>query len=405
MFGRGVREKSIRIIICMMLVICLGMPCFALADTVDDGAGTGTQTEDVQGEDGNGEGTGEETGGADDIEVIDMTPEPKPSITSALDQEIFEVEGRTVNADITYSKMLKRIKKKRVIVKREYRALAKQKMYGYDTFQGAASDGTYAYHVMCCNAKQKCKVVKIRVSTGRVVKVSGPLKIGHGNDATYDYNKNELVTTYKRGQTRYVAVIDPYTLKLKRYQKLNFPDKIRGTSKSSTRSIKGIAAIAYDKSTGNFIGRVKKRRSFIVIDGDYNVIGYIRAKSYKDYLCQTIECTDKVILHAQSPQKKGQKYNIISVYDYQGNYLATIRTARSGREIESIYRVGKELFAGEYHSHYKTKTKYVKKKVKVRNKKGKVVRTKKGKVKYKKKKIKVKYKVLYRDNHIYKIDL
>ena len=61
--------------------------------------------------------------------------------------------------------------------------------------------------------------------------------------------------------------------------------------------------------------------------------------------------------------------------------------------------------AGQYHSHYKTKTKYVKKKVKVRNKKGKVVRTKKGKVKYKKKKVKIKYKKFYRDNHIYKIDL
>lgn len=403
--GRGVGKKSIRIIICMALVICLGMPYFAAADTADDGAGTGVQTEDVQGGDGTGVDPGEETGSADDIEVIDMTPVSKPSITSALDRQILGVEGRTVRADISYRKMLKKVKKKKVVVKREYRSLAKQKMYGYDTFQGAASDGKYAYHVMCCEKKQKCKIAKIRVSTGHVVKVSGPLKIGHGNDATYDYSRKELVTTYKRGQTRYVAVIDPKTLRLKRYQKLHFPEKIPGLNKKSTKAIKGIAAIAYDKSTGNFIGRIKKWRSFIVIDRDYNVIGYIHAKSYKDYLCQTIECTDKVILHAQSPQKKGQKFNIISVYDYDGNYLATIKTARSGREIESIYRVGKKLYAGEYHSHYKTKTKYVKKKVKVRNKKGKVVRTKKGKVKYKKKKVKIKYKKFYRDNHIYKIDL
>lgn len=399
----------------MALTISLCMPCFAAADTVDNGNdnGAGTQNEEittggegsgVEGEGGEGDGSQTDAEAIADIEVVDMTP-AKPSITSALDSKIFQVEGRTVKADITYSKMVKKIKKKKRIVKKEYRSLAKQKMYGYDTFQGAASDGTYAYHVMCCEKTQKCKIAKIRVSTGKVVKVSKALKIGHGNDATYDYRRKELVTTYKRGQTRYVAVIDPKTLKLKRYQKLHFPKRIPGLNKKSTDAIKGIAAIAYDKSTGNFIGRIKKWRSFIIIDGDYNVIGFIKARSYKDYLCQTIECTDKVILHAQSPQKKGQKYNIISVYDYNGNYMATIKTARSGREIESIYRVGKKLYAGEYYSHYKTKTKTVTKKVKVRNKKGKVVRTKSGKVKYKKKKVKVKYQKFYRDNYIYKIGL
>lgn len=402
------------------------MPGAALADTVtpgdggsgvtEPGAGSGTGTEDPGTEDpgtddpGNDNpGTGDPGEGGDgydpdDIEVIDMTPE-LPEITAALDKLILQIEGKTVRADISYRKMLKKIKKKKVVVKREYRSLANQKMYGYDTFQGAASDGKYAYHILCCEKTQKCKVAKVRVSTGKVVKVSRPLKIGHGNDATYDYAREELVTTYKRGQTRWLAVIDPKTLKLKRYQKMHFPKKVPGLNKKSTDAIKGVAAIAYDKRTGNFIGRIKKWRSFIIMDGDYNVIGFIKAKKYKDYLCQTIECTDKVILHAQSPQKKGQKFNIISVYDYEGNYLATIRTARSGREIESIYRVGRTLYAGEYYSHYKTKTKYVKKKVKVRNKKGKVVRTKSGKIKYKKKKVKVKYKKFCRDNYIYKIGL
>ena len=403
----------------MAMTISLCMPCFAAADTVDNGNdnGAGTQNEEVTtggengGEDSGAEGEGGEGDGSQtdaeaiaDIEVVDMTP-ASPSITKALDQQLFRVEGKTVKADITYNKMVKRVKKRKTIVKKEYRSLAKQKMYGYDTFQGAASDGKYAYHLICCNAKQKCKVVKIRVSTGKVVKVSKALKIGHGNDATYDYKRKELVTTYRNGQTRWLSIIDPKTLKLKRYQKMHFPERVPGMTKKATKAVIGITGIAYDKKRGRFYGRVNKRCSFLVIDGDYNVIGVIKMKKYKNYLSQAIECTDKVILHAQSPKKSGQKYNIISVYDRKGNYMATIRTARSGREIESIYRVGKKLYAGEYYSHYKTKTKTVTKKVKVRNKKGKVVRTKSGKVKYKKKKVKVKYQKFYRDNYIYKIGL
>ena len=325
------------------------------------------------------------------------------STTADLDQSFLDAaaSGKTISADVTYKKM---VKKKRVR-KREYRSLSKQKMYGYDTFQGAASDGTYSYHVLYNRKKEKCKIIKVRVSSGRVCKVSKALKIGHGNDATYDYARKEVVTTYKRGQTRYLAIIDPVTLKLKRYQKIHIPKKIPGMTAADTRAIKGVAAIAYDRETGNFIGRIKKRRSFIVMDKDYNAIGFIPAKSYKKYMCQTIECVGGVILHAQSPQLKGQKYNIISVYDFKGNYLATIRTTRGGKEIESIYRAGSKIYAGEYFSYNKVKTKTVTKKVKARNKYGKVIYKKNGKVKYKKKKVKVKYTKLYRDNYIMKIGI
>ena len=325
--------------------------------------------------------------------------------TEALDSKLLDVEGLTVKADISYKKITIKTKKVNKTVKREYRWLARQKMYGYDTFQGAASDGTFAYQLMYNRKNEKCKVVKIGIKNGWVYKVSRPLNIGHGNDATYDYAKNEIVTTYKRGQTRYLAIIDPKTLKLKRYQKIHIPKKIKGISKETTASIKGVAAIAYNPETGQFIGRIKKRRSFIVMDADYNAIRFIGIKHYKDYLCQTIECTDKAILHAQSPQKKGQKYNIISVYDYNGNYLATIKTTRGGKEVESIFRAGRKIYTGEYYSHYKTRTKVVKKKVKVRNKYGKVVRNKYGKIKYKRKKVRVKYKKFYRDNYLCGIGL
>ena len=108
----------------MALTISLCMPCFAAADTVDDGNdnGTGTQNEEVTtGGENSGEGSGTESEGDGtqtdaeaiaDIDVVDMTP-TKPSITGALDQLIFQVEGKTVKAEITYSKMVKRKRRKR----------------------------------------------------------------------------------------------------------------------------------------------------------------------------------------------------------------------------------------------------------------------------------------------------
>ena len=92
---------------------------------------------------------------------------------------------------------------------------------------------------------------------------------------------------------------------------------------------------------------------------------------------------------AQSPKTSKQKYNIITVYDWDGKYISKINV-KKGYEIESIYHVGSKYYAGFYRSYYRTRYKDVEKTVKVDGKE-------------KKKKVKVKYREYQRDNYVYQI--
>lgn len=68
----------------------------------------------------------------------------------------------------------------------EIRSAARQKVYGYDTLQGSCSDGTFGYFALYNRTVENCKMVKVRLSDGTVVKVSGVLDMAHANDLTYN---------------------------------------------------------------------------------------------------------------------------------------------------------------------------------------------------------------------------
>ena len=118
-------------------------------------------------------------------------------------------------------------------------------------------------------------------------------------------------------------------------------------------------------------------------------VRYVKADKKYNYVMQGIDATDDYIMVAQSPKTSKQKYNIITVYDWDGRYISKINV-KKGYEIESIYHVGSKYYAGFYRSYYKTRYKNVIKKVKVKGKE-------------KKKKVKVKYREYQRDNYVYQI--
>ena len=120
-----------------------------------------------------------------------------------------------------------------------------------------------------------------------------------------------------------------------------------------------------------------------------NLIEYIKPSKKDNYLVQGIDVTDDYILLAQSPKTYGQVYNIITVYDWEGNYISKINV-KKGYEIESIFHIGKKYYAAFYRSYYKTCYRTVVKKVKVNGK-------------TKKKKVKERYTKFMRDNYVYRI--
>ena len=115
--------------------------------------------------------------------------------------------------------------------KLELRAAAGQYVGGYDTLQGSCTDGTYAYYVLYNRNVEKCKIVKIRLSDNKVIKVSGVLKIHHGNGLTYNPDQNCLVAVHNTVFPLKLSVINPNTLKVKKSLTVKIPSKLDGATK------------------------------------------------------------------------------------------------------------------------------------------------------------------------------
>ena len=272
----------------------------------------------------------------------------------------------------------------------EIRTWAKQKMYQYDTLQGSCTDGTYAYYLMYNRRAVNCKVVKVKRSNLKVVKVSGVLNVAHGNDMTYDKHKKRLVIVHSTGiDPKRLTSVNPKTLKVIGSKHVQIPRKLAGGSKADAARATAFNGIAYSSGRKQYAVLLSHTYNFVVLDPDLNPVRYIKVSKKNNYLPQGIDATDDYIMLAQSPKSSKQKYNIITVYDWDGNYISKINV-KKGCEIESIYHVGSKYYAGFYRSYYKTYTKNVIKKVKVDGKE-------------EEKKVKVKYKELQRDNHVYQI--
>lgn len=276
----------------------------------------------------------------------------------------------------------------------EYRKLAKQKMFGYDTFQGTCAYGKYSYHILYNRIKEKCKIIKVSLKTNKVVKISKALALDHGNDMTYDPVRKRLVVVHYGSHVRRISCVDPKTLKIISYTDIETPKKrLPGASTAFSKSISGVTGIAYDESRDEFIASIKGARHYLVLNSDFEPQSVIKVPKNDPYVKQGMTVIDGYIIRAFSAYNKTYNQNILYVYDYNGNFVKTVKLG-SGYEIESLYFSGDKLYASTYTSYFKKITKTVKKKVKV---------VKNGKVKKVKKKLKVTKYVLRRDNNVINI--
>lgn len=279
-------------------------------------------------------------------------------------------------------------KKKKIF---EIRTWAKQKMYQYDTLQGSCTDGTYAYYLLYNRRVQKCKLVKVKRSGLNVVKVSGALDVAHGNDMTYDKHRKRIVIVHSTGvDPKRLTSVHPKTLKVIESKHVTIPKKLAGGSAADAAGATAFSGIAYSSGRKQYAVLLSHNYNFVVLDSDLEPVRYVKVRKKNNYVVQGIDATDDYIMLAQSPKTSKQKYNIITVYDWDGNYISKINV-KKGYEIESIYHVGSKYYAGFYRSYYKTYYKNVVKKVVVDGKE-------------KKKKVKEKYRKFQRDNYVYQIN-
>jgi len=286
----------------------------------------------------------------------------------------------------TKTAKLTQVKKNKKVF--EIRTLVGQKVGQYDTIQGSCTDGKYAYYVLNNRNKGNCRIAKVNLSTLKLVKLSGVLSIDHGNDITYDSDKNQLVVAPGAAGGKTLCVVDPKTLKVTERKTISIPSTLAGGSKSKIKNIKGFSAIAYCSGKKQYVVMLRSSYDFMILNSELEPVRYVSASKKESYVMQGIDATSDYIMTVQSPKTSGQK-NIIKVYDWDGNYISKINVKKN-YEIESIYHVGSKVYVGFYRSYYKTTYKYVVKKVKVNGK-------------TKKKKVKVKSKVLCRDSYVYKL--
>ena len=270
----------------------------------------------------------------------------------------------------------------------ELRAQAKQKMYGYDTVQGSCSDGTYGYYCLYNRKVEKCKIVKVKLSSKKVVKVSGALAVSHGNDMAYDAKRARLVVAHCTGAGKRLSLVNPGTLKVEEVVTVSAPKGLAGASESQRRAISGYSGIAYNEAKDQYVALLNGSCNFLLLDGDLRPLRYVSASYRSSLVYQGIDATDDYVLVAVSPRTSRQS-NAILVFTWEGAYVGRL-TLKGIDEVESIYHVGSKFYASVYRSYHKTYYTKQKKTVKVKGKKK--VRT-----------VKVRHRVFTRDNYIYNI--
>jgi DNA-binding beta-propeller fold protein YncE len=271
----------------------------------------------------------------------------------------------------------------------EIRSSAGQKVGYYDTLQGGCSDGEYVYFALYNRKKEKCKIAKFDLATGEKIKVSKVLSISHGNDLTYNSAQDILVAVHSSNNGRKVSLIDPETLKIISHEFITLDTPVPGMSEKRRKAFKGIGALAYNEQYDQYVGRVKNTNDLLFMDDSFNAIRYVSIDKPVKQTFQGMDTVGEYVLVGQS-FKKSSDYNMLSVYDWQGNYISRINI-KKGYELECLFHTTDKFYAGFYRSYYKTYYTTAYKKV-VKN--GKKVRVK----------TKVKKKKLMRDNYIYKID-
>lgn len=274
----------------------------------------------------------------------------------------------------------------------ELRAQSKLPLYQYDTLQGGCSDGTYGYFIMYNRSVEKCRIVKVRLSTRKVTKISAILEVAHGNDMTYNTKKKCLAVIHHTKNGKRISLVNPSTLTVTEVKDVKIPSVLAGATDAQRKAIGSFASIAYNESKNQYVVLLSTSHNFLILDENLEAVCYLNASRKNNTTYQGIDATDDYILVSQSAKYSGQQ-NIISIYTWEGTYVSQINV-KKGYEIENIFHTGKQFYAGFYRSYYKTY--YTKEKQKVKKKVN-------GKIKTVTKTVKIKHRKLMRDNYIYSL--
>ncbi len=294
-------------------------------------------------------------------------------------------------------------KKKKIVYKKkrvafELRRKAHQKVGGYDTLQGSCEAGGYAYYALNNRDLGKSKIVKVRLSTMKVVKVSKALNIHHANDMTVNTKEGYLVVNHSSGDPLGVSIVNMKTLKVAR--QIEIPKRVSGLFNASEakdgagiKSIRGISSIAYSAARDCYVASIWSTHDIVELDASFKPVRIIALSEKSSGMYQNIAVSNDVIVVSTAANSE-QGSNYLYCYDWDGELLSRISLPNS-TELESVFFTGSRMHANFYESGEQTKTKTVTETQYTTNAAGKAVA--------KKVKRKVSYTAVTRDNYCFKV--
>ena len=234
----------------------------------------------------------------------------------------------------------------------DLRIAAKQKLYGYDTLQGACANDGFAYFSLFDRNRNKCRIVKIRLKTLDVIKVSKPLPIYHANNLTYNTKKNLILATCCQVKDKRAVFIDPEKLTVvsKKDIKLKSSKKI---PKKVVKNYKGFTAIAYNETHDCYVGRLRGNNNVIIFDGNLKPARYVTLRGKRSYLLnQGMESVGDYIYDVRSFKGK-HRYSMVTIHTMTGRYVGKMKFAYGkspGKELECLFHDGDTYYAGFYYT-------------------------------------------------------
>lgn len=206
---------------------------------------------------------------------------------------------------------------------------------GYSVMQGGCTDGTYVYYVMEDQSVEGSidELVKIRISDWSIVRVSTNIDISHGNDMTYNSKTKKIIAVHHKPNFNTISIINPETLKVE----------------SDIVIENEIYSIAYNEAADQYAAGICGTQSFAVMDRDFEVLNICPCIA-TGYTSQGMDCDDTYVYFIQSAPYNID--NIIVVYDWDGNYIKTIKV-NVALEGESLCHVGSTFYANFHSSEYR----------------------------------------------------
>ena len=256
-----------------------------------------------------------------------------------------------------------RIKKNR-LKKLEIRRAAKQKVPGFDTVQGSCYGKGYAYFLMenrnISYSKARCKIVKIKLSNKKVVKVSSALKLSHGNDITFDTKRNRIIVSHSTPVPKNISIVNPKSLKIKKTVTVELPYDTyklphpKGNKNKYIKAYNGFGAIAYNKKHDQFVVLLRGTNfhHLLFLNSKFKPVRFEYVEDRPNQTVQGIDSYDDYVIVSQS-YSKGKPNNNLLIYSWEEGDLLSKLNLGSKYELESIFHTGSAFYASYYTSFYK----------------------------------------------------